>query len=604
MTAPLPILRPPPREMAADGGVFFPGPAPRVLWEVPEEWLFPAMPALREALPPAAEMALPPPARPAAIRVGEDRRLPPDGFTLRIAPDGAVLRAGSRAGLFYGASALAGLLRAAAAGDGAVPACRVSDAPDFARRGVLLDVSRGKVPTMPALFRLADLLSSLRYNELQLYFEHPFAYPGHAEVWLNASPLTACEIRALDAYCQSRCIELVPNQNSFGHLERWLGHPRYAPLAELPRGGAPLPWGGTRPYPSALTPEGDASVAFLGGLYAGLLPNFTSKTLNVGFDEVFDLRGGGKSAGRIRREGEAGVFLDFLRRVRDEARRRGADELLFWADMILRGPAVPEGVPPGCRALVWGYEAGHPFEEQCARLEGAGIPFSVCPGTSSWRSLAGRTDNMTANIRAAAAAGRRHGARGLLLCDWGDAGHWQPLAASLPAFVEGARRAWRAEPEPGRDLARDAEASGAVAPGHARPLMDLGNLHLRCGATRENASELFQLLSRPMGEPVDAGVTPGRLRDVLRRLDAVLEGLPAPPPSCGDEFRAQHDETLLAGRMIRAACLRGILRLGAMPGGGRRLKEEMQALRKCFAEVWLLRNRPGGLAESLGLLPE
>ena len=36
----------------------------------------------------------------------------------------------------------------------------------------------------------------------------------------------------------------------------------------------------------------------------------------------------------------------------------------------------------------------------------SGIPFYVCPGTSSWCSIAGRTDNMLANRRAARGRGR------------------------------------------------------------------------------------------------------------------------------------------------------------------------------------------------------
>ena len=42
-------------------------------------------------------------------------------------------------------------------------------------QGYQLDVSRCKVPTMPTLFRMVDLLASLGYNQFQLYTEHTFA---------------------------------------------------------------------------------------------------------------------------------------------------------------------------------------------------------------------------------------------------------------------------------------------------------------------------------------------------------------------------------------------------------------------------------------------
>lgn len=63
-----------------------------------------------------------------------------------------------------------------------VPLMRIDDAPDFARRGYMLDVSRCKVPAMRELKRTVDSLSALRYNELQLYMEHTFAFAGDERV--------------------------------------------------------------------------------------------------------------------------------------------------------------------------------------------------------------------------------------------------------------------------------------------------------------------------------------------------------------------------------------------------------------------------------------
>lgn len=38
-------------------------------------------------------------------------------------------------------------------------------------RGVMLDISRDKVPTLKTLFEIVDLLSLLKINHLQLYVE-------------------------------------------------------------------------------------------------------------------------------------------------------------------------------------------------------------------------------------------------------------------------------------------------------------------------------------------------------------------------------------------------------------------------------------------------
>lgn len=90
--------------------------------------------------------------------------------------------------------------------------------------------------------------------------------------------------------------------------------------------------------------------------------------------------------------------------------------MMFWAD-ILQGfddEALLQ-VPPDVLAMEWGYEDDHPFFENCQRLADAGIPFYVCPGTSSWNSFMGRTANCIENIRNACSAAQRLSAQGLLV---------------------------------------------------------------------------------------------------------------------------------------------------------------------------------------------
>ena len=155
----------------------------------------------------------------------------------------------------------------------------------FEVRGYMLDVSRDKVPTMSTLRQIVDILCSFGYNQFQLYTEHTFRYSKHEAVWRNASPVTPAEIRELDAYCAMKGMELVPNQNSFGHMERWLVHPEYNHLAAMPKGGAITPWGTIKKYPTTLDPSNPGCVEFLAGLYDELLPNFSSRLFNIGCDQ-------------------------------------------------------------------------------------------------------------------------------------------------------------------------------------------------------------------------------------------------------------------------------------------------------------------------------
>ncbi|HEX4350154.1 MAG TPA: glycoside hydrolase family 20 zincin-like fold domain-containing protein, partial [Verrucomicrobiae bacterium] len=96
-----------------------------------------------------------------------------------------------------------------------LPCLKIRDWPDFARRGVMLDISRGRVPKLETLLDLAEKLADLKINELQLYTEHTFAYRKYKSIWQSWGALTAREIQILDARCRELGIDLVPNQNSF-----------------------------------------------------------------------------------------------------------------------------------------------------------------------------------------------------------------------------------------------------------------------------------------------------------------------------------------------------------------------------------------------------
>src|SRR5664280_1037395 len=83
-----------------------------------------------------------------------------------------------------------------------LPQLSILDWPDFPRRGVMLDISRGRVPRIETLLGLVDHLADFKINEFQLYIEHTFAYRGFRPVWKDWGALTAGEIVKLDSRCR------------------------------------------------------------------------------------------------------------------------------------------------------------------------------------------------------------------------------------------------------------------------------------------------------------------------------------------------------------------------------------------------------------------
>jgi len=513
----------------------------------------------------------------------------PQGYQLSITPDACRIVGHDAAGVFYGRQTLAQLRRQFPA---SLPCLEIADWPDFPVRGVMLDISRDKVPTMPTLFSLVDLLAEWKINQLQLYTEHTFAYLGHEEVWRGASPMTGDEVRQLDQHCKSRFIELVPNQNSFGHLERWLKHPRYLPLAEAAQ-GSDTPWGYRWEGPFSLCPTDPGSVELLADLYSQLLPNFTSRLFNVGCDETFDI-GQGRSKDECRRRGVHRVYLDFLLRVNELVARHGR-RMMFWGDVILKDPQLIGQLPPNAIALNWGYEADHPFEAEARRFGESGVEFYVCPGTSSWCSIAGRTDNMLANQRAAAEAGLKYGAAGYLNTDWGDHGHLQYLPMSFAGLATGAALSWCLQSN--RDLplqrALDLHAFADEAGIMGRPACELGNVYQAVGKLIPNRSALFGILvpSSAHGDPMEGITGPG-----LERAEAAIESatrnVHAAKMSRADAELIK-DEFANAAAMLRYACRKA---------RGETTPAELDPIVRMHRQCWLARNRPGGLEDSVGKL--
>ncbi len=546
------------------------------------------------------------------VRIDPMQITQPQGYRIMIRPGlgGVRVLAHDAAGAQHAAVTLRQLVRQVA---GSLPAGRIDDHPDFAFRGYMLDISRDKVPTMATLYRIVDLMVELKLNQLQLYTEHTFAYRQHRKVWAKASPMTAQQVRQLDAYCRTRQIELVPNQNCFGHMERWLEHELYCALAEAPE-GFKTPWD-YRPNPTTLAPQLPGSMRLVKGLFDELLPNFTSRQVNIGCDETWDL-GQGKSKGLCDKLGKGRVYLEFLCKVQKHLERHGKS-VQFWGDVIMQHPERVAQLPADMIALEWGYEAHHPFAEHGAKFAASGVPFYVCPGTSTWNTLVGRTNNALANLRNAAENGLHHGAIGYLITDWGDNGHMQPLGASFVPLAFGAAVSWSLQRNRDIDLAKAADLhvfedkAGVMG----RLVMDLGNAYQVAGSTVSNASTLaipfYQMPDTTPKWLSQAAQSGGAQRfcEAERYVANTIAGLKSTDMRCVDaqllkeEFAFAADMLQLGCRINAARCEAADQALAKLDVAQRQtLTQALENIMREYPRIWKLRNRPGGLSDSLARL--
>jgi hypothetical protein len=460
-------------------------------------------------------------------------------------------------------------------------------------------VARDRVPTLESLFALIDRLAGWKLNQLQLYMEHTFAYAGHEEVWRAASPFTPDDLRAIDLHCRSRGIDLVANQNTLGHFERWLCHDRYRPLAIAPDG---FDWVfGVHRSPMTLDPANPDAFALVADMLGQLVPAVESRRVHIGLDEPWELA--------PERHPE---WIDWLRRLVDLPVMAGRAPLV-WGDVLAADPALLGDLPEGVTVCEWGYEDDHPFAERAERLAAAGVPFWMSPGTSSWLSISGRAENMVGNIRAAAEAGLAHGAAGILTTDWGDLGHHQQPVVSEPGLAAAAAFSWCAASHAPMDLAAlatmlDVHAFEDRAGILGGALVDLGRIPRMVTPQVPNMSALVFSVLLPQWR-TGRGATRGLTDDDLDRVEATLDSV----ATAVGRARSRRAD---AGRVvdeIRATV--GLLRLAThdarfrMAGDGAlssvgttdraALARELDDVVSEHRRLWTTTCRPGGLEDSV-----
>ena len=349
-----------------------------------------------------------------------DESLPSEGYKLSIKPSNIVITHSDNNGILY---ALATLRQIFDQSD-RLYSLEIEDEPDFPLRGYMLDISRGKVPTLDTIKQIADNLVMLKMNHLELYIEgFSFAYPTFRKYWEDRTPITPEEVRELDAYCKERGIDLTPNQNSLGHMGDWLKTDEYKHLA-------------IGIMKQTANPQNPETIELVAKMCDDLLPNFSSENFNVCLDEPFGLDSIAKKGLTVK-----DMYLDYTLKMHEICKFFGK-KMMMWGDIVIKHPELVSKLPDDVTVLEWGYTANHPFDNHCEKYQKSGKDFIVCPGTSTWMGFCQKTDVSMTNIRNAVSAGKKYGAKGLLLTDWGDMGHVQYLPFTYVPLSLAASLTW------------------------------------------------------------------------------------------------------------------------------------------------------------------
>lgn len=380
--------------------------------------------------------------------LGIERKLSGQAYEIMIDAKGVQVTGGDGAGLLYGVETFCQILQQCG---GILPYIKIEDAPDMLYRGYYFDQTRGRVLKLEELKKIADRMCCYKLNQLQLYVEHTYLFREYSEMWRDQTPLTADEILELDRYCRERHIELVPSLASFGHLYTLLSTKTYGELCEMEDSWkAPFSfWDRMRYHTINVADAG--SLPLIKQMITEYLQLFSSNKFNICADETFCL-GKYKTKELAEKKGVHRLYIDYVKELAQFLAENGKTPM-FWGDIISNSPELLKELPEGMICLNWGYAPDQREDETRAIAETGALQY-LCPGVCGWNQWANAVEDSYKNITRMCGYAGKYKALGVLNTDWGDFGHVNDPAFSVPGMIYGAAFSWNGEKIPFAEINR------------------------------------------------------------------------------------------------------------------------------------------------------
>lgn len=204
---------------------------------------------------------------------------------------------------------------------------------------------RTQVMPVNALKALAKEVRSLGFNALIMEWEATYPYLHHAII-SNRYAYTRAQISDFIKYCKNIGLDVIPLQQSLGHVEYILRHERYAYLRADSKDFSQID-------PTRIAQARDLFT----DLYDDMLSMHDSKYVHIGGDETQLLdcarcRAAWGSDGE--RAGKSKLYVEYMKMIAEIVLAKGKTPLI-WADMILAHPEAIEKMPKGVIYVDWNY---------------------------------------------------------------------------------------------------------------------------------------------------------------------------------------------------------------------------------------------------------
>lgn len=306
-------------------------------------------------------------------------------------------------------------------------------AKNYKSLGVMLDMSRNAVMTLPALKKYFTIIKKMGYNTVFLYTEDTYEVDGEPYFGYMRGRYSKDEMKELDAFSSAMGIEVIPCIQTLAHLNgtlRW---------NQIPIDCNDI-----------LLADDERTYELIDRMFSTLSQCFRTKRIHVGMDEAHML-GRGKHLDIHGYEPAASIIKRHLERVCKIAEKYGY-EVMLWSDMFFRSwcggkyyqenvvevpKEIKDSLPKSVIPVYWDYY--HQKEEEYDVMIENHNQLSkktwFAGGVWSWSGFTPHNEFSFRMMGAAMRSCRKNGIKNIFMTMWGDDGAECSKFAMLPALM-------------------------------------------------------------------------------------------------------------------------------------------------------------------------
>ena len=298
--------------------------------------------------------------------------------------------------------------------------------------GVMLDMSRNSVMTVPSLKNYMRLMKKMGYDTLLLYMEDTYEVTDEPQLGYMRGGYTQADLREIDDYAAELGMPLIPCIQTLGHMtayKRW----------------------GAAPYDKddILLVGDERTYELIDHMLSSLAKTLRTRLIHIGMDEAYGL-GQGTYLEKNGYESKDSIIKKHLARVREIGQKYGFT-MMVWSDMFFSSwaggaygnipktkipkeylDAMPKDIIP---VYFWYYgDNVEQYSDMMYNHRQFTDDYWYAGGPWTYTGIMPHNDFTISSMTAAMTAARKNKVKNIIMTLWGNDGGECSRYAALPSL--------------------------------------------------------------------------------------------------------------------------------------------------------------------------